>query len=420
MGPPLIIECSDQPLSLDFHPQLDHLLGSGLVDGTVELHDWRLLMEDDEDTILSSTTIFNAAQGEKDQKYGCRALSFSINGKTLYTGGVKGEIAALDTDRIATLITKESPDPHLYKLSSGNSPLQVVQEFSIGSQQHPLLVTANDVGGVQLWDVRAATKSTVQEYKVHDDYISALQQHEHYLLAASSDGVLSVYDIRMARQERERQKSIVGQSDNQDDELMSLQTLKHGKKVVCGTDQGVLAVWSWGTWGDVSDRFPGHPSSIDALLKVDEDTLLTGSADGLLRLVQVQPDKFLGVLGQQEDGLPMEELAFSAERSYVASRTHDCKLRLFDTKILNDDDSDDEDDNVDQTAYEEKQSDEQTKSPAALEGTAQSGNGSDDEWADMDEPDESCDDSDVSDDESTSHKKVKRLKTENEQFFEDL
>ena len=37
--------------------------------------------------------------------------------------------------------------------------------------------------------------------------------------------------------------------------------------------------------------------SIETLCVVDEDTVITGSSDGLLRLVQLQPNKLLGVLG---------------------------------------------------------------------------------------------------------------------------
>ncbi len=33
----------------------------------------------------------------------------------------------------------------------------------------------------------------------------------------------------------------------------------------------------------MSDRFPGHPDSVEAILKIDEDTVLTGSSDGLIR-----------------------------------------------------------------------------------------------------------------------------------------
>ena len=99
--------------------------------------------------------------------------------------------------------------------------------------------------------------------------------------------------------------------------MLCLSVIKHGKKVVCGQQDGVLGVFSWGDWGDIrclhvfvcaslfflcvnkyflnsvyrclkpfpktSDRFPGHPNSVDSIIKVDEDTILTGSLDGIVR-----------------------------------------------------------------------------------------------------------------------------------------
>ena len=49
----------------------------------------------------------------------------------------------------------------------------------------------------------------------------------------------------------------------------------------------MLGVFSWGDWGDITDRFPGHPHSIDTMLKLDDDTVFTGSSDGLIRFVCV-------------------------------------------------------------------------------------------------------------------------------------
>ena len=44
--------------------------------------------------------------------------------------------------------------------------------------------------------------------------------------------------------------------------------IQGGKKVVCGHQSGVLDIYSWGYWNDCSDRFPGHPGSVDTLVKV--------------------------------------------------------------------------------------------------------------------------------------------------------
>ena len=74
-------------------------------------------------------------------------------------------------------------------------------------------------------------------------------------------------------------------SEQIEDELLSLVVMKRGRKVVCGSQEGVLDIFSWDEFGDVSDRFPGHPNSVDALLKIDEDTIVTGSSDGLIRCV---------------------------------------------------------------------------------------------------------------------------------------
>jgi len=114
---------------------------------------------------------------------------------------------------------------------------------------------------------------------------------------------------------------------------------KHGKKVVCGSQSGVLALWSWGYWNDCSDRFPGHPESVDAMVKYDEDTVITGSSDGLLRVINILPNKLIGVVGHHADDMPVERLVLSADRAVLASMSHDSCVKLWDMSILQDDDS---------------------------------------------------------------------------------
>lgn len=106
------------------------------------------------------------------------------------------------------------------------------------------------------------------------------------------DGYLSTWDIR--------KPDVVAMSDQMEDELLSIALMKvnklrvkriaiinsvtkNDKKAVVGTQEGVLTLWSWGDWGDYNDRIIGHPNSIDAICKLDEDTICTGSSDGLIR-----------------------------------------------------------------------------------------------------------------------------------------
>ena len=57
---------------------------------------------------------------------------------------------------------------------------------------------------------------------------------------------------------------------------------------MCGTSEGVLLVYNWGEWDGASDCFPGHPSSVETLLKLDESTILTGSSGALERSGQAR------------------------------------------------------------------------------------------------------------------------------------
>ena len=42
----------------------------------------------------------------------------------------------------------------------------------------------------------------------------------------------------------------------------------------------------------------GHPSSVDAMVAFDADTVLTGSADGLIRIIGILPNAMLGLVGE--------------------------------------------------------------------------------------------------------------------------
>ena len=53
--------------------------------------------------------------------------------------------------------------------------------------------------------------------------------------------------------------------------------------MVCGDGEGVLSIFNYNEWGNISDRFPGHPSTIDCILPLSNDVVLTGCFDGNIR-----------------------------------------------------------------------------------------------------------------------------------------
>ena len=152
-----MIECSDQPLDISFHPSKPTIVAAGLVDGTIEIHDFHDLLvqqlpfvekknasmnddddekddddnnieeesrskishsdnDDDEiDTILSSTALHQQLLPSKLHESGtkqasCRAVLFSRNissssttsGSILYSTGTAGDLVACDTEKLCT------------------------------------------------------------------------------------------------------------------------------------------------------------------------------------------------------------------------------------------------------------------------------------------------------------------------------
>ena len=56
-------------------------------------------------------------------------------------------------------------------------------------------------------------------------------------------GSLAAYDLRKPNEKN------VERSDDQEAEITCIETMKHGKKVVCGTQDGVMLIFSWGSVG---------------------------------------------------------------------------------------------------------------------------------------------------------------------------
>ena len=192
------------------------------------------------------------------------------------------------------------------------------------------LISGDDSGRVHMWDLRQPRRASLVWRKTeHCDFISDVcaVPDKHHLLVGSGDGHLSVWDVR-------HRGSLVAKSDHLEDELLSMALIKNGQKLVCGSQEGVLMLFSYGDFGDMNDRFIGHPESIDCMVVIDQDTICTGSSDGILRVVQVLPNKLLGVLGQHQADCPIEHIAQSFDNSLIASCSHDERIRFWPCSFL--------------------------------------------------------------------------------------
>ncbi|KAF9916308.1 hypothetical protein BX616_004093 [Lobosporangium transversale] len=320
----------------------------------------------------------------RPSKKSCRGLAFNHDGTGLFTVSKDGSIGALDVNTGNVLIKK--PEAHDHPINT----VKLLTEY--------ILATGDDSGTIKLWDVR--TGSEAMQYSEHDDFISDFDfdSTSKTLVASSGQGTISIYDIR--------KPNMLDMSANQDDELLSICIVKDRRKVVVGSQEGVLNIYSWGEWGDCTDRFLGHPNSIDTICKIDEDTVATGSSDGIIRIIDILPNKFQGIVGEHED-FPIECIRLSSDKTYLASSSHDDTVRFWDVRYLTSDMDEDDD--------EEENENEESKSSDKRDGD------NDDEAGPNGDMDVDSDDSDAPKKKSNNRRPKRQPPAKNNPgFFDDL
>lgn len=192
-----------------------------------------------------------------------------------------------------------------------------------------VFAAGDDEGGTLLYDLRQQNPIAVM--REQEDFVSDMAVHAEQLLCSGGDGTLCVYDLR--------KRKLHALSDPQDDERLCVEVARDGSKVICGTQGGTLEIFSWDNFGDLNDRIVGHPMSIDTCVKFDENTLLTGSSDGVVRVVGLFPNRIMGTLGEHLDqgsseAFPIERVALSFEKSIVASVSHDYRVKFWSTDAV--------------------------------------------------------------------------------------
>jgi len=208
---------------------------------------------------------------------------------------------------------------------------------------------------------------------------------------------------------------------------------QNGSKVVVGSQLGVVLLFSWGHWLDTTDRFPGHNGPINTMVALDEDTIITGCEDGVIRyavvalpmsrlglisifrrIVNILPNKMIGVVGSHRR-MPIENMAISRDKSFLASAA-DNSVKfwnisfMFDEEEEGEGDEDGESDNADLSAFLTGKAD-------SDEGDAASGSADSESEEDGDSGEEEGDvsEADSDEEEAESSKKRKRAGSDEEE-----
>ncbi|CAN6843376.1 unnamed protein product [Brassica oleracea] len=116
--------------------------------------------------------------------------------------------------------------------------------------------------------------------------------------------------------------------------------VKNGRKVICGTQNGILVFMG------IFQRFDRFvdlsPNSVDVLLELDEDRVITGCDNGIISLVGILPNRIIQPIGSHE--FPIEDLAvyllifvsfsLSHDNKFLGSTAHDSMLKLWDLEEI--------------------------------------------------------------------------------------
>ena len=117
------------------------------------------------------------------------------------------------------------------------------------------------------------------------------------LLACSGDGTFLVVDLK--------QKKVISHSPSQDDEYTCLAAVRNGSFLLFGSGLGEITIYKYNFWGEVADRFPAHPGTVNCSLSENEqiNILYTGCSDGIVRKLSVHPNEIIDELGQLDDSI---------------------------------------------------------------------------------------------------------------------
>ncbi|XP_058272442.1 WD repeat-containing protein 55 isoform X3 [Hemibagrus wyckioides] len=285
--------------TLAFHPKED-ILAAGDVDGDIYLYRYSCKHGENKELWSSGHHLKS-----------CRKVAFSNDGEKLFSVSKDKAVHIMDVEagKLVERISKAHSKPI-------NSLLLVDEN---------VVATGDEEGTLKVWDMRRST--SFMSLKHHEDYISdiAADSAKRILLTSSGDGTMGVFNLKRRRFEL--------LSEIQDGDLTSVSIMKHGRKVVCGSSEGMLYIFNWNGFGATSDRFALQAESVDCIVPITDNILCTASMDGVVRAVNILPNRVVGSVGQHV-GEPIEEIACSWDKRFLASCAHDQLIKFWDISGL--------------------------------------------------------------------------------------
>ncbi|CAH1391661.1 unnamed protein product [Nezara viridula] len=291
------IKSDDLFTNLSFHPSMD-LITVSCLSGNIEIYSYAV----EENTLKGTIEAHTKA---------CRAVEFSDDGTTIYSVGKDKNIVISDLERLDMKMFIDNA--HHVALTTIIAP------------DDNILSTGDEEGVIKIWDTRFSQTPTM---KFHDlqDYVSCITSKDSYKIACTSgDGTLTSYDLRT--------KKKLQQSAPFETDLTCCTSTRSNTMIVCGTMTGQFLFYKWSDFSDLAGTYkPRKKSSVNSVLEVSDNIILSGMEDGHLKAFHFFPHKEIGIVGQHT--LIIESLDISHDGKIVASLSPDPIIKFWDISYL--------------------------------------------------------------------------------------
>lgn len=281
----------------------------------------------------NGTDVIDTAWRTRRHKGSCRTLSYSVDGRQLYSAGTDGLVKAADSETGRVVGKVAIPVPG----EEDEDPATVVHALSPQT-----LLLATDSGALHLYDLRDPAPSVpVGEGKSaftrgkpsathhpHTDFISSLCPLPPSATSTSGFSkqwittggtTLALTDVR---------RGVLVQSEDQEELLLSSRYVtglparkssgSSGEKALVGGGDGVITLWEKGQWDDQDERITvsKEKETLDCITEIPQGygghgkKVAVGLGDGKIRFVrlgqnrvvgEVQHDEIEGVVGLDFD-----------------------------------------------------------------------------------------------------------------------
>ncbi|XP_023955247.1 WD repeat-containing protein 55 homolog [Bicyclus anynana] len=288
---PPTITTEDFIVDISFHPAKNLIAIANIV-GDVLLYEYS-----NEETNLLKTLELHLKS--------CRDVEFDNDGLTMFTTAKDKVVMATDveTGKLKQCFENAHDDP-VYKL------------LPLDSNK---IVSGDDSGTVKLWDLRR--QGALFTIKIGEEYISDMITNEtqKYLVCAGGDGMLTSIDLKGSK--------IFSRSEHYEADLTCMGLFRSETKLLVGSSIGKFYLFNWKEFGLHSDEYIGHKHSIQCMIPITQNIVVSSGEDGILRAAHMFPQRQLGVVGQHS--LPVEALDISHDGQYIASCSHDNDVKFW-------------------------------------------------------------------------------------------